>query len=66
MDQVARTAIPTRESLADLGRLIIETSLDPYQATLGTPLLVGFSNLVFEITDITKALSSPSSRANTL
>ncbi len=50
--------VPTRESLADLGRMIIESVPGPEKSRFGSPLLEGFNNLNFPLEKIREALES--------
>lgn len=51
-------AVPTKESLEDLGRLIIESVPAEEKAKYHAPLLEGFNNLCLSLGDIEKALES--------
>ncbi len=52
------TALPTKQSLKDLGRLIIETVPQPERAKFGDPLIEGFNNLSISLDAIQEALQS--------
>ncbi len=51
-------ALPTRQSLRDLGQLIIDSVPEDKRHEYGSPLSEGFNNLNFRITDVQEALSS--------
>jgi ABC-type lipoprotein export system ATPase subunit len=51
-------AIPTRNSLEDLGRMIIESVPAEEQQNYGTPLVEGFNNLCLSLDAIREALAS--------
>ena len=51
-------AVPTRESLIDLGKLIIESSPAEERANYGAPLSEGFNNLCISLDSIHQALGS--------
>lgn len=53
------TGVPTRESLADLGRAIIESVPQEERANYLSPVEEGFNNLCLSLASINKALSSP-------
>lgn len=52
------TALPTKESLKDLGNLIIESIPEKKRSGFGDPVIVGFSNLCISLDAINKALES--------
>lgn len=52
-------ALPTKQSLEDLGKLIIETVPIAEQKRFGSPLIEGFNNLCLSLDDIQTALQSP-------
>ncbi len=51
-------AIPTRQSLTDLGRLIIESVPAEERANFGPPLIEGFNNLCLSLEAVNEALES--------
>ncbi|MDD5679377.1 MAG: DNA repair protein [Kiritimatiellae bacterium] len=51
-------ALPTKQSLADLGKLIIETVPEKERGKFNEPLIEGFNNLCISLGEIQKALSS--------
>jgi len=51
-------ALPNKESLTDLGRLIIESVPATERAKFGNPLIEGFNNLCLSLNDIQEALKS--------
>lgn len=51
-------ALPTRASLEDLGKKIIESVPATEQSKYGTPLIEGFNNLCLSLSAVTKALES--------
>lgn len=61
-DQFRKTgkwaALPTRQSLRDLGRLIIESLPEKERAKFGDPLIEGFNNLCISLEAIQEALQS--------
>jgi energy-coupling factor transporter ATP-binding protein EcfA2 len=52
-------AIPTRESLRELGEKIIATVPAERRKDYGEPILEGFNNLCFKLEDVHKALKKP-------
>ena len=52
-------AVPTRESINDLGNLIIASVPPEKRADFGSPLMEGFGNLTFSKEVITEALNKP-------
>src|SRR6266404_3288615 len=52
-------AHPTRESIFELGKLIVETVPPSEQSKFGSPLMEGFGNLTFKQEQITAALDKP-------
>lgn len=51
-------ALPTRESVADLGQKIIDSVPDNERSKFGSPLVEGFNNLCLSLDSIEKALES--------
>jgi exonuclease SbcC len=51
-------AVPTRKSIEDLGRLIIESVSPEKRAQFGTPIIEGFNNLCLSLTSIQEVLRS--------
>ncbi|RSL18664.1 hypothetical protein EDE15_4259 [Edaphobacter aggregans] len=51
-------ALPTRDSLADLGQRIINTVPEEEQKKFGIPLMEGFNNLCLNLDSISEALDS--------
>lgn len=52
-------ALPTKDSLIDLGKMIIETVPEKEQTKFGDPLLEGFNNLCLSLDAIENALNTP-------
>jgi len=59
-------ALPTKQSLKDLGRLIIESVPEKERAKFGDPLIEGFNNLCISLEAIQGALQSPYFRGKVL
>ncbi|MCE9555334.1 MAG: hypothetical protein K8T91_18445 [Planctomycetes bacterium] len=53
------SGIPTRQSLEDLGKAIIESVPSQERAKFGAPLTEGFNNLCFNLEAIKRILASP-------
>lgn len=53
------SGIPTRQSLEDLGRTIIESVPEPERVNYGSPLREGFNNLCVSLDVIKSIVSSP-------
>lgn len=51
-------AVPTRDSLADLGQKIIDSVPEEKKGQFGLPLIEGFNNVTFKRDDILRILSS--------
>ena len=56
--QLEWVAVPTRDSLADLGRKIIDSVPEEKKGQFGSPLIEGFNNVTFRLDDILRILSS--------
>lgn len=52
------SALPTRNSIEDLGRLIIESVPPEKRGEFGSPLSEGFNNLSFSLEDVQSALEA--------
>lgn len=52
-------AVPTRDSLADLGQKIIDSVPEERKGQFGSPLIEGFNNVTFKLDEIMRILSSP-------
>lgn len=59
-------AVPTHESLADLGQKIIDSVPEDKKGQFGSPLIEGFNNITFKLDDILKILRSPYFRGKCL
>lgn len=53
------SGVPTRESLADLGRAIIDSVPEDQRSRYGTPLIEGFNNLNVRYDQVRSALDKP-------
>lgn len=51
-------AVPTRDSLTDLGRMIIESVPEDKKGQFGSPLIEGFNNITFKLDRILEILRS--------
>lgn len=51
-------AVPTRESLTDLGQKIIDSVPEDEKGQFGSPLIEGFNNITFKLDSIQNILSS--------
>lgn len=51
-------ALPTRQSLTDLGKLIIDSVPAEERIRFGNPMIVGFQNLCFSLNDLEEVLGS--------
>jgi ABC-type lipoprotein export system ATPase subunit len=59
-------AVPTPDSLTDLGQMIVESVPDDKKSEFRAPLLEGFNNLTFSLDAIGSILSSPYFRGRCL